>query len=143
MRKIQKVQQLLDDTKSIRIRGVLKRRREAPKAFLAKFFMNFNVENDTIYVENEVVQTERNKRRSLGDIYGVMKYYYPDITLEQVTRDLYDLFDEVPRFRSSLCCTINKRVFYVGDQHQPTGIYDREEQDEHEMTVTQWKRQIK
>lgn len=110
------IQQTIEsnNTRQVRVIGVLKNRRETLKEFLVRFFTEFNTEKDTIYVDTRDVQTYAGKRRSLGDIYMICKYYFPTVTLKEVIQLLYvDLFSEIdPGFRSSYCTTINKRVWY-------------------------------
>lgn len=145
MRRIEKIQDTIQQQiKPIRLQGLLKKRNESPTEFLVKFFTKWNNEKDTLFVENKSVQTDTGRRRSIGDIYRIMQHYYPDITLEEVTRILYqELPEKVERFRSSYCSTINKRVFYQGDETQSGKFYDHEEVDEHDMKIEQWRRQIR
>ncbi len=70
----------------IRLERTLKRRRETLQEFLVLFFQEWNDEKNTIYVDDSSIQTETGKRRSLGDIYMICKYYYPDCTLNQVLK---------------------------------------------------------
>lgn len=131
-------EKLLKNRTDIRIIGLLKKRKESPLEFLCKFFTQWNSEKDTIYVESRQAQTKAGKRRSLGDVYLIMKYYYPKISLEEVKNLLWkDLLThhKIPRMRSSYCHTINKRVYYQGDEHEKTGIFDRDEEDEFKLTA--------
>ena len=84
------------------------------KEFLINFFTNYNNNHSTIYVNNKKEQTSISRRRSLGDIYKICKYYYPDVTLDEVVKllfkDLQKHFKE--GFRHSYCSVIKKRVFY-------------------------------
>lgn len=120
-----------NDIQPIRIQ-ILKKRRETLKEFLVKFFTEWNLEKDTIFVENREVQTEANKRRSLGDIYMICKYYYPNCTLQDVIKLLYvDLHNEITvGFRTSKCNTINKRVWYY-EEESNNGIFDKTSNDEY------------
>ncbi len=85
--------------------------------FLIKFFEEWNNTKTTIFVESGLVQTEVGKRRSLGDIYMICKYYFPEITLKEVIGELYiNISPDMPSgFRSSYCNTIHKRVWYFND----------------------------
>ena len=103
----------------IRIRGLLRKRKETLQEFLIKFFTKWNIERDTIWVRTGETQTEADKKRSLGDIYMICKYYYPDCTLNELILHLYDslpeYFEEVhdeTGFRTCVCQQIHKRVWW-------------------------------
>jgi hypothetical protein len=80
--------------------------------FLIKFFKEYNNERNTIFVESRATQTEMGKRRSLGDIYKICKYYFPEITLKELMQLLYVDLIAIEGFRSSKCSQIGKRVWY-------------------------------
>lgn len=125
---------------SLRIQGLLKKREETSKEFLRTLFKKWNSELNTLNVPNGTVQTVPNKRRSLGDIFRIVRYYYPRTSLKTVINVIYDdLFDSVPKFRSSYCSTINKRVFYKGGTNQESHIYDQNTKDEYGLTIQEWK----
>lgn len=103
----------------IRLTRTLKKRKETPEEFLYKFFTDWNltggeIPKRTVYINNETVQCECGKRRSLGDLYMILKYYYPTITIKDV---LIILYVKLPArinngFRTSKCSQIHKRVWY-------------------------------
>lgn len=101
----------------IRLERTLKRRRETLQEFLIKFFEEWNDDKNTVYVDTNEVQTMIGKRRSLGDIYMICKYYYPNCTVSEVIKLLYvtlpTIFEE--GFRSCKCLEINKRVWKYVD----------------------------
>ncbi len=107
-------------------------RKETLQEFLAKVFTEWNDEKNTIYVDDKSIQTGTGKRRSLGDIYMLCKYYYPTVTIRDVLFELYvglrDYFDS--HYRTSYCHTINKRVWYY-DEDAGSGIYNKELNDEY------------
>lgn len=124
----------------LRMQGLLKKRKESLEEFLINFFSNYNQNKETLYVETKEVQTKIGKRRSIGDIYAICKYYYPTATIRDVVNIVYNVLPtEVPRFRSSLCSQINKRVFYQGAENQESNIYNSNSPDEFGLTVEQWK----
>jgi hypothetical protein len=129
---------LAQNPRQIRVRGLLKKRKESLEEFLVKFFSNWNINRDTIYVDDETVQTEANKRRSLGDIYMICKYYYPNCTIKELLRLLYvhlpDNEGLDDGFRSSLCRRIEKRVWYY-DNNKGAGLYNDDEKDEFDNDV--------
>lgn len=124
----------------LRIRGLLKKRNETLEEFLIKFFNNYNNNKETLFVETKEVQTPPGKRRSIGDIYAICKYYYPTCTIRDVVNIVYNVLPtEVPRFRSSLCNQIKKRVFYQGTEDQQAELYNTKNPDEFGLTVEEWK----
>lgn len=86
---------------------------ETLEEFLQRFFVTYNNEHPTIYVESKREQTPVSRRRSLGDVFLICKYYYPSCNLNDVVKILFKTFPaKLKGFRSSYCHTINKRVFY-------------------------------
>jgi hypothetical protein len=84
------------------------------KEFLINFFTKYNNEIETIFTSDKKVQTEPGKRRSLGDIFRICKYYYPTCALQDVLKLLFvDLHAHFKiGFRTSYCHRIHKRVWY-------------------------------
>lgn len=119
--------------RAVRLPGLLRNRgTQSLQAFLQEFFTNWNEDKDTIYADNRDVQTEAGKRRSVGDIFMICKYYYPTCTLKQVYNALLNqLPTSMPSgFRTSKCSTINKRVWYFDDELE-SGQLDLERADEY------------
>ena len=134
-----KIENKLKVLKPLRMRGVLKKRKETLEEFLIKFFNEFNNTKQTIYVESEHLQTDIGKRRSIGDIFRICQYYYPECTVQEVKNILYnELPNKVDNYRSSFCSTINKRVFYKGTEDQESEFFDTEDADEYGLTVDDW-----
>lgn len=104
--------------RTIRLERILKRRRESLEDFLVSFFTHWNKDRNTLWVDTGEVQTPVGKRRSLGDIYMICKYYYPKCTLKDIIdllyRRLFNYFDESGEqgFRTCRCNQIMKRVWY-------------------------------
>lgn len=119
------------NTRPIRLERLLKRRTETLQRFLERFFQDWNDDRNTIYVDDSSVQTEMGRRRSLGDIYMICKYYYPTCTLNEVLNLLYNVLPtSMPNgFRTSYCNTILKRVWYF-DEDQATNQLDKTRNDE-------------
>ncbi len=115
----------------IRLERLLKRRTETLQRFLERFFQDWNKDRNTIYADDSSVQTEMGRRRSLGDIYMICKYYYPTCTLNEVLNLLYNVLPtSMPDgFRTSYCNTILKRVWYF-DEDQATNQLDKTRNDE-------------
>jgi len=101
--------------------------------FLKEFFETYNHERDTIYADNtSEVQTEMSKRRSLGDIFMLCRYYFPNCTLKDVLKILYvDLHNLVPGFRTSWCNQIHKRVWYLEDSDDENEQCNKTQTDEY------------
>lgn len=128
----------------IRLVPMKKRRSESLQEFLVKFFTEWNNEKETIYVDDRATQTPPGKRRSLGDIFSICRYYYSDCTLKEVLNQLYvELIDVMPEgFRTSLCSQIKKRVWYFAPTRE-SDIIDGSSHDEFGKTVGFYKRSIK
>lgn len=103
-----------DFTREIRLEKTLRKRRETLHEFLKLFFEEWNSTKRTVFVDDNTQQTSTGRRRSLGDIYMICRYYYPNVTLTEVLQELYT---KLPReltngFRTSKCSQIRKRVWY-------------------------------
>ena len=102
--------------------------------FLIKFFKEYNNERNTIFVESRATQTEMGKRRSLGDIYKICKYYFPEITLKELMKLLYVDLIAIAGFRSSKCSQIRKRVWYYSNGSS-NGLLNTGDTDEYSNSV--------
>ena len=128
-----------NNNRPIRLERILRNRRETPKQFLIKFFKGdenieaWNQNRNTIFADDQGgIQTASGKRRSMGDIYMIMRYYYPDITLKQVAQLLYiDLINELADgLSTSNCNQINKRVWYY-DEDEGGSFMEASQRDEY------------
>jgi hypothetical protein len=84
------------------------------KLFINDFF-NFNNTHDTVYNSNLHRQCFEGKRRSLGDIYRILKYYDNTLTV----KELVALLDKEISFKKlsvSYCNQIEKCVFTKDSQ---------------------------
>lgn len=61
---------------------------------------------DTMYLNNRL-QCRRGSFRSLGDIFRICKYYYPDTTFTEVRRLLLKTME----MRGHFCSEVEKRVY--------------------------------
>jgi hypothetical protein len=61
--------------------------------------------------ENGRMQCGKDAKRSAGDMYRIMKYYYPTITFPEFRQLLLDLING-RKLNSLYCNTIYKRVFF-------------------------------
>jgi len=123
--------------RTIRVQGLLKRRKETLRDFIINFFEDWNDQKNTIYVDNREVQTDPGRRRSLGDIYMICKYYYPNCTVGDVFNILRELCENESGYRSSCCFTINKRVYYY-DSGSSNNIFNRNQTDEFGFTYNDY-----
>jgi hypothetical protein len=141
-KKLEEIEKKILEQRVVRLQGFYKSQKKelSLKEFLINFFTQYNNENKTIYKDDKGLQTDVGKRRSLGDIFLICKYYYPKVTLKEVIEILYNnLFNDIPRFRSSNCSQIKKRVFYQGNANQKSEVYDLETSDEWKVKFNDWK----
>lgn len=83
--------------------------------FIYMYMNKYNWHCDTIYANNNTFQCESGKRRSIGDLYLLCKYYHKDITIINVIESLIRLSNK-GFIHSSRCNTIHKYVFTQGTQ---------------------------
>lgn len=114
-----------------RLEKIIKNREEPLEDFLIKFFTIWNKNRNTIYIDDRTIQTDVDKRRSLGDIFLISRYYYPDCALKEVLNLLYRVLPNSIEtgFRTSYCSTINRRVWYF-DSNYDSLIGNRDYTDE-------------
>lgn len=129
----------------IRLEKTLRNRRESLLEFLIVFFKDWNNEKRTIYADDLSLQTDIGKRRSLGDIYMICKYYYPRVTLKEVIKMLYvtlpDTFEEEGGFRTCKCNAISKRVWHYVEG-EDTEVHNIRANDEYGNTYNWYKEQF-
>lgn len=78
--------------------------------FLRSFFTKYNIEYNTVNLDNSL-QCHVNRRRSLGDIYLITKYYFPNITLKELIKELLWIQKNFG-INSQYCSDVRKHVFY-------------------------------
>lgn len=112
---LKEIETLLDSTPAIKLSGLEIPTEDDLLQFLIGFFSQYNNTLNTVSVQYpEFILTNTHRRRSLGDVYKICKYYFPNCTLSEVVDCLYNkLFDEDPAFNSSICNDIKKRVFFL------------------------------
>lgn len=68
-----------------------------------------NSQSATVFT-NGKLQTESGSRRSIGDLYRIVSYYYPKITLTTLYQHLFGLIAE-NKVISSICMETGMRVY--------------------------------
>ena len=96
------------DAKTLKFAVFVRKKSETFEEFKTLFFGRNN-EFDTVYSENNNVQTTKGRRRSLGDIFMICKYYYPNISLSTVIAWLYS----PEYFKGQYCSEVKKRVWRI------------------------------
>jgi len=86
------------------------------------------VDQDTVYVKNNRLQCYKNRNRSQGDLFRLMKYYCEDMTLKDFRQILFELIN-TNKVISFYCCNIKKIV------NRPTYDFERIFDDEPTMRI--------
>ena len=86
--------------------------KEYDKKFILRFLRNINNEYYTVDSKTNRVTCCLSARRSIRDIYLVVKYYFPEITFEQVLEDIVRLYNE-QFINGSFCSDVRLYVFYT------------------------------
>lgn len=141
---LQKLQNKIEKAAPLKLPGLRKIRKESLQEFLVKFLTDWNNKKPTVYVSSGRTQTPPRKRRSLGDIFLICKYYYPNLKLEDL---IVELYVKLPGhfnkgYRSSYCFAMNKRTFYY-DPYQQNAIYNKTHNDEYGHHYKYYLEQIK
>jgi len=77
---------------------------------ILKIFFSINNNKYTMYL-NDTPQCNPSRRRSIGDIFLIVTYYFPEITLKELFQGLFNLMKE-KYITSDYCTQIKKRVYY-------------------------------
>lgn len=115
----EQIEQIEKHCVPIKFRGIEKEhvKSENLKAFLENEFFAINFVKQSDRVENNTFQCGTNRDRSIGDIYQLCKYYFPEITVVDVIKVIYNSIlerkktDDDQLFVGHYCPTINKRVY--------------------------------
>ncbi len=131
-------QRILNDFKytgTLKFNVFKKKKTETFEDFKKQFFQR-NHEFDTINSSNGSTQTTKARRRSLGDIFMICKYYYPNISLQTIIAWLYGKNTPGGQF----CGTIQKRVF----RHDYKGAFSNAEyKDEYGNSISYYQNLLK
>ena len=106
--------------------------KEYDKKFILRFLRNMNNEYYTVNPETNRVTCRLGARRSIKDIYLIVKYYFPEITFEQVLEDIVRLYNE-QFINGSFCSDVRLYVFYT-DQISSARNTDRTLELSQELT---------
>jgi hypothetical protein len=89
-----------------------------------KFLINQMFSKNTVYASNGKIQCFYNRRRSQGDLFLIMQYYYPTITFKEFRSLLFSLVNKEDKLNATYCGTISKRVFWKDGLRNPcfTGV---------------------
>lgn len=137
---------LAANPRALRVQGLLRNRGNQTLAdFMRAFFEEFNntaVESgatrNTVYTDTDDIQTVRGKRRSLGDIFMIMRWYFPTCTLKDVAKLLYvTLPASMPHLASCKCSEIRKRVWFY-DESRTNEYKQPNDADEYILSKTNW-----
>jgi hypothetical protein len=80
-------------------------------------FLNINNSRYCTYTDKLNYICDLYRRRSVGDIFLICRYYYPKCTLEEVQIELLKLVQN-GKISGSYCNTILKYVYYIGSTNQ-------------------------
>jgi hypothetical protein len=73
---------------------------------------------ETLYGNGEV-QCDKERYKSQEDLYKIMKYYYPILTLVELRQLLLNLVND-KRISTFHCNNINKRIYFNKNKHHWT-----------------------
>jgi len=84
------------------------------KDFIVSFLTTYRIKRKTYEIDPETgkryVFCDTYRTRSLTDLYKVTKFYFPDVTLEQVKKEMLQL-EKDKKLSGSWCHTVNRQVY--------------------------------
>ena len=116
----------------LNIKGFKHLFKEYDKKFILRFLRNINNEYYTVDSKTNRVTCRLGARRSIKDIYLIVKYYFPEITFEQVLEDIVTLYNQ-DFINGSFCSDVRLYVFYT-DQISSARNSDRTLELSQELT---------
>ena len=96
----------------LNIKGFKHLFKEYDKKFILIFLRNINNEYYTVDSKTNRVTCRLSARRSIRDIYLIVKYYFPEITFKQVLEDIVILYNQ-DFINGSFCSDVRLYVFYT------------------------------
>ena len=78
--------------------------------FILNFFEMAN-KKKTVYEENDYQQCYSYAARSMGDMYHITKYYFPELTFEEFYVFFYTQYIKDPNCKGHYCGDVKRRVF--------------------------------
>lgn len=140
----QPIQMFIDDDRDP---AIIKR--ISPEITLADFITRILFELNTEYSSGtsiENIETEPNCYRSIGDMYALTRFYFPECTFEQYCKNFYskidlDLGDEGQYYYGQYCNDIQKQVYKQNHNMSKWATLCRvedEEEDEYGHSIREW-----
>lgn len=149
--KFEAAEKLLKGKYLVKFDGVNEITDETPESFIKNSFFKYNKQHDSVFAARTVnpkkslakvvgkQQTEQGHRRSLGDIFRVTRYYFPNVTVMQIFKILYNLVINEKYIRTSYCHATDKRMFRIkATSYENDVLFDEEIADEFDMTWPEW-----
>ncbi len=109
--------------------------------FIKNFFIDYNYSYNTVNKKNKVI-CATGRRRSLGDIYLICKYYYPNCTIIEVFKELIALLN-LGNINTQKCSDIRKYVFYSNRASSHRSLYNCVEYFNVQITMSELISKIK
>lgn len=105
------------------------------KAFLERFFSYYNRNFNTN--QGGAIQTRAGKRRSITDIYRIILYYFPDVRITEVYKELIILISKKVCC-SAICGDTGLRVYRGHQGYDTTGFLNSALTDEYGVDFQQF-----
>lgn len=86
---------------------------ESLREFILNFIKDYNENYCTFYVDNDVVQCDTKKNRSLGDLYNIIRYYIPEVTPDEIVYEFLMLLEQQEDLVCFTCSDIGKRIYTI------------------------------
>lgn len=112
---------------------------ETIKEFLDLFLNDWNRSSRTLYLNN-IAQTQKGRRRTMSDIYRIVRHYYPDAKLSEVYRAIVELIEE-NRICSAFCEVVRGRVYrgtMASTYQKGEGFFNSTPTDEYGIDFSQY-----
>lgn len=96
------------------------------KKFILNFFRDYNMDYETVHTKAGKYgnfQCESGCNRSIGDLYRIVSFYYPTVTLRKIYNYMYKSKEARYHLGGIWCPDIEKRVFYYCES-KPDENYD-------------------
>ena len=105
----EQVESYLNQERILKLRDVPSLKGETLTQKLTSFFQENN-NCPTIYTSSNILQCGSHKRRSVGDIYNILRFYVPNVRLQDIYNSLIELLKS-QYIETLVCNDIYKRVY--------------------------------
>ena len=113
LKQFYQIQEKLDSLAKIKLdckTEIILLKNKTVKQFIQRFFSTYNDKYATVYVETGRIQTDPQHTRSAHDLYRITKFYFPQVTYENIHIVLEEMAVKV-QLVGECCGSVGEHVY--------------------------------